>query len=111
MQRVVNRPVRQLVVAGLSAGVVLLVGFASSSHWRAVGSGQEDPDSSPALLRHPYLQKGTSRSMGIAWMIDDEQPCSVEFGLTQQLGQVVESPESRRMHFVEVANLEPDTRY
>ena len=49
--------------------------------------------------------------MGIAWMIDDERPCHLEFGLTRQLGQVVKSPQSRRMHFVEITNLKPDTRY
>ncbi len=111
MKRVVNRPVRQLLVAGLSAGILLLVSFVSSSHWRAVGSRWEAPDAPPTLLRHPYLQKGTTRSMGIAWMIDDEQPCTVEYGLTQKLGRVVESPGNRRMHFAEITKLEPDTQY
>ncbi len=79
--------------------------------WRAAGANLEVKNPPPVLLRHPYLQKGTSHSMGIAWMIDDDRPCTVEFGLTPELGREVESPNSRRMHFVEITNLKPDTRY
>jgi len=111
MNRVENHPVRKLFVAGLSTGTLMLVLVASTTHWRAVGSSRAGDDAPPALLRHPYLQRGTARSMGIAWMIDDEKPCSVEFGLTPKLGRVVESPGAERMHFAEITDLEPDTRY
>jgi hypothetical protein len=49
--------------------------------------------------------------MGIAWMIDDERPCAVEFGLTRKLGSIVESSHHQRRHFVEITDLQPDTRY
>ena len=65
----------------------------------------------PRLLRHPYLQKGSGHSMGVAWMIDDELSCSVEYGTTRRLGQVAKSSPHQRMHFVEIKGLKPDTRY
>ena len=74
-------------------------------------AGAEERKSSPRLLRQPYLQKGTAHSMGIAWMIDDERPCSVHYGATRELGQVVESPQMQRRHFVDITGLQPDERY
>ena len=64
----------------------------------------------PRLLRQPYLQKGTAHSMGIAWMIDDERPCSVHYGSTRKLDQIVESSVKQRRHFVEITGLEPDQK-
>ena len=102
--------VRPRILAGWTTGLLLLI-VSVSSQWWATGYSQEEQTSPIRLLRHPYLQKGTGHSMGIAWMIDDDQPCSVEYGLTRELGQVIQSGKSQRMHFVEITGLEPDTRY
>ena len=92
--------------------VILLFVVGLSPDWQAGGADFAKNKAAPVtLLRHPYLQKGSSSSMGIAWMIDDDLPCRVHFGTTRKLGQVIESPKSKRMHFVEMKNLKPDTRY
>ena len=101
---------RPRILAGWTTGLLLLI-VSVSSQWWATGYSLEERTFPIRLLRHPYLQKGTGHSMGIAWMIDDDQPCSVEYGLTRELGQVVQSGKSQRMHFVEITGLEPDTRY
>ena len=108
MRNLPSQPGRKPLAA---ATAILLCVVGLVSQWRVSGSGLDNTEPPPTLLRHPYLQKGTSTSMGIAWMIDDERSCSVEFGPTRQLGQVVESAKSQRMHFVEIGDLKPDTRY
>ena len=97
--------VRPRIHAGWTTGLLLLI-VSVSSQWWATGYSQEEQTSPIRLLRHPYLQKGTGHSMGIAWMIDDDQPCSVEYGLTRELGHVVQSGKSQRMHFVEITGLD-----
>jgi len=100
---------RKLLLVGLTAGLMLPIGTLSSARDDGVRSAVADAP--PQLLRHPYLQKGTSHSMGVAWMIDDEQPCTLEFGPTRELGRAIDSAQPARMHFVEASDLEPGTRY
>ncbi len=59
----------------------------------------------------PYLQLPTPDGMTIMWEMKEKLPGVVEYGLTEELGQIVEAKAPARLHQVRLERLKPGTRY
>src|SRR5262249_35386146 len=57
-------------------------------------------ENAPAFLVRPYLQLPTPTHMTIMWETSQKLPSRVEFGLTDELGHVVESQTAAILHEV-----------
>ena len=66
----------------------------------------------PLLVRGPYLQQGTPRSVIVKWRTDLPTPSRVLYGNeASKLKFIAEDIEAVTEHQVRLAGLEPDTRY
>ena len=64
------------------------------------------------ILRGPYLQLATPTSIVIRWRTDTTEPSSVRFGLAaNQLTLTAKSEGISTEHVVQLAKLQPNTRY
>lgn len=67
---------------------------------------------SPAIIRGPYLQLGTSTSMTIRWRTDEATISRVRYGTSLgSLGNMVEDLLPKTEHELALTALSPDTRY
>jgi predicted phosphodiesterase len=96
--------VRRIVLYGLGSICVLAVVLYLAIHIYVTRQNQPQP-------RGPYLQSVTPDSIWVLW--DTTSPLSgrVEFGLTPELGQVVEEHEDVLHHEVKLTGLKPYTDY
>jgi hypothetical protein len=64
------------------------------------------------ILRGPYLQLATPTSMVVRWRTDTTEPSSVRYGLgANQLTLTAKSEGVGTEHVVQLAKLQPNTRY
>ena len=69
------------------------------------------PACAGAPRRGPYLQSVTPTSIWVVWDTEDAGLGRVEYGLTEQLGQVVEETHPTTHHEVQLSGLQPYTQY
>jgi hypothetical protein len=93
------------------------VGFRSSEYvldpaQRPILTVEFGPPAAPALLRRPYLQMGTDRSMTIAWRTDVCTNSVVHFGTALgSLTSVLTDSAGVLDHAITLTGLSPRTRY
>jgi 3',5'-cyclic AMP phosphodiesterase CpdA len=68
-------------------------------------------ETKPSFLVLPYLQMPTPTAITVMWETDQKLPGAVEFGLTSELGERVESATPTALHEVRLSGLAPGTRY
>lgn len=78
----------------------------------ALSIAAKSPDSTPALLRGPYLQQGTPASVVIRWRTDIPSRSRVRFGTSaDDLASVVDGTAPVMEHEIALDGLTPFTRY
>lgn len=95
---------RRAVLYGFCAlGLILIAGYSILHIWQVL---RKQPQA-----KGPYLQSVTSDSVWVVW--DTTRPVvgNVEYGLTRDLGQVVEEVKDSLHHEVKLKGLEPYTVY
>ncbi|MCS6977099.1 MAG: fibronectin type III domain-containing protein [Gemmatales bacterium] len=65
----------------------------------------------PSFHVEPYLQMPTPDGVTILWETTEKLPGRVEYGLTEQLGQVAHETGRSRLHQVRLTGLQPATAY
>ncbi len=66
----------------------------------------------PRVVRGPYLQSGTARSMTVCWRTDLPTPTTISYGTVPgALNLTVSNDTGVRDHLVTLTNLQPNTRY
>ncbi|MCI0636216.1 MAG: fibronectin type III domain-containing protein, partial [Actinobacteria bacterium] len=69
-------------------------------------------DTRTALVRSPYLQRGTATGLTVRWRTDAPTTGSVRYGLAPgSLDSIAEETAASSDHAVTLAGLTPDTRY
>lgn len=84
--------------------MLLALGGAATT-WTTPGAAQ-------VLDRHPYIQRVSSSSAVVVWTTDVTSAGTVDYGSSPgALNLSASSPSAGTQHEVEIAGLEPDTRY
>ena len=68
-------------------------------------------EAKPAFLVLPYLQMPTPTGVTVMWETNQKLPGRVEYGVTSELGHLVENAASTGLHEIRLPGLEPGTRY
>jgi hypothetical protein len=68
-------------------------------------------DCNAVITRQPYLQSVTQTGITVMWGTDIPGDSTVEYGLTDALGQTVYLADQQIVHLVELTGLEPQTTY
>ena len=53
----------------------------------------------------------SSRSVVVSWLTTEAVPSRLEYGQTTDLGQILTSTDLKRLHWLEVGKLTPETQY